>query len=313
MSETPEAPAMPKLWTGTELAGHFFPEPKWAIPNLICEGVTLLAGPPKVGKSWLSLAWALDVAEGRPVFGEPVTPGPVLYLALEDTPRRLQHRMKKVLGGDAAPAMLQIATEWRTMPDLGAEFLARWCKEHLDGRLIVIDVFAKVRGPVPHGMSAYDADYAAIGHIKKIADHFGIAVILVHHVRKASNDDFLQEVSGTNGIAGSADAVLVLRRSRGSADGLLHITGRDIAEAEKAMQLDEQTGRWNALDGPVQAYQMGDTRAAITRWLNENQAGTPAQIAEALGLDPALVRQTLSRMFKANQLTTAQGFYTLPA
>ncbi|WP_408909798.1 AAA family ATPase [Streptomyces luteolus] len=93
-----------------------------------------------------------------------------------------------------------------------SRLIAQWCERNPQARMIVIDVFAKMRGTSAPGSSAYDADYAAVGHAKRIADCYGIAIVLVHHVRKAGSDDFLAEVSGTNGLAGAADATLVLKR-----------------------------------------------------------------------------------------------------
>ena len=133
--------------------------------------------------------------------------------------------------------------------------------------MVVVDVFAKVRGRPLAGMSAYDADYAAIGYAKRLADEHAVAVVLVHHVRKAGADDFLAEVSGTNGLAGAADATLVLKRPRGEADGILYITGRDVDEAEHALRFAPETGTWALLDGPAVDYTVSGTRAAILRHL----------------------------------------------
>ena len=119
-------------------------------PGIVCKGLSLLAGPPKVGKSRLSLDLALSVAGGGKAFGAiPVRPGPVLYLALEDTPRRLKLRVGKLLGDRGVPAGLDIATDWPTLPVGGDVALATWLDAHPDVRLVVIDVFAKVRGPTP--------------------------------------------------------------------------------------------------------------------------------------------------------------------
>jgi hypothetical protein len=97
-----------------------FPEPKWAVQGVICEGVNLIAGPPKVGKSWLSLGLGLSIAAGEPAFGSIATEaGPVLYLALEDTARRLQSRMGKLLAGKPAPHGLTLATECPPLADGG--------------------------------------------------------------------------------------------------------------------------------------------------------------------------------------------------
>ncbi|MFJ9416233.1 AAA family ATPase [Streptomyces sp. NPDC101227] len=305
----PEAPAVRErprtAWTADQLMAAEFPEPKWAVPGILAEGVSLLAGPPKVGKSWLSLGLGLSVAAGGKAFDSvPVKGGPVLYLALEDTPRRLQTRMGKLLGGQKAPAGLTLVTECPPFPQGGSDAIAGWLDRNPDARMVVIDVFAKMRGQAPQGVSAYDADYVAVGYAKRIADHYGIAVVLVHHVRKMASEDFLTEVSGTNGIAGAADATLVLKRARGQADGILHVTGRDVNEAEYALSFQEASGAWHLLDGPASDHTVGDTRAAILRHVRANPGARPKDIAEALPqADGANVRRTCARMASDGQLT----------
>jgi len=169
--------------------------------------------------------------------------------------------------------------------------------------MVVIDVFAKMRGPAPPGVSAYEADYAAIARVKRIADRYGIALVLVHHVRKAASDDFLAEISGTNGLAGAADSILVLKRPRGTADGLLHITGRDVDEAERALAFQPAAGAWQLLEGPAIDHIVGDTRAVVLRFVREHPRVRPKDIATALDLDDSLVRRTCARMAEAGQLT----------
>ncbi|MEV6680839.1 AAA family ATPase [Streptomyces erythrochromogenes] len=312
----PLQPAQQRIrtaWTADELMATEFPEPKWAVPGIISEGVNLLAGPPKVGKSWLSLGLALSVAAGGTAMDTiPVEGGPVLYLALEDTPRRLQTRMGKILGSNRAPSGLTLATSCPPLPQGGNEAIAQWLDRNPEARMVVIDVFAKMRGNSAPGASAYDADYAAVGHAKRIADHYGVAMVLVHHVRKAASDDFLAEVSGTNGLAGAADATLVLKRARGQADGVLHVTGRDVDEAEYALRFYAEAGAWQLLEGPAADHTIGDSRATILRYVRENPGAAPKQIAEGTGLTSDLVRQTCSRMAKDVQLIRKDGGYVVP-
>ncbi|MFI1384256.1 AAA family ATPase [Embleya sp. NPDC020886] len=309
-AQVPAAPARIKTaWTADELMGMDFPEPRWAVPGILCEGVSLLCGPPKVGKSWMSLGLGLCVAAGGLAFDTiPVDGGPVLYLALEDTARRLQSRMGKLLAGRRAPHGLTLATSCPPLPQGGSEAIAHWLERHPDARMVVIDVFAKMRGNSAPGASAYDADYAAVGRAKALADHYGVAVVLVHHVRKAGSDDFLAEVSGTNGLAGAADATLVLKRARGQADSILHVTGRDVDEAEYALSFKPETGAWQLLDGPASDHTMGDTRAVILRHVRANPGARPKDIAAALpDVDPDTVRRTCARMADAGQLTKDPG------
>ncbi|RJL30152.1 DNA repair protein RadA [Bailinhaonella thermotolerans] len=291
-----------------------FPEPKWAVPGLLAEGVNLLAGPPKVGKSWLSLGLGLAVASGGKAFEAiDVAPGPVLYLALEDTPRRLQSRMRKMLAGRPAPAALTLSTYCPTLTDGGDEAIGRWLERHPDARMVVIDVFAKVRGKAPVGLSAYDADYTAMSRVKHLADAYGVAIVLVHHVRKMASEDFLNTVSGTNGIAGAADATLVLSRARGTADGMLQITGRDVDEAEYALSFQPACGAWHLLDGPPEDHTLTETRAAIVRYVRANPGSNPKSIADGTGLSYDNVRKTCPRMAADGQLLAdAAGRYRTP-
>jgi hypothetical protein len=301
-------------WAADELMAIEFPPPRWAVPGFLAEGLSLLAGPPKVGKSWLSLGLALNVAAGTDALGSvPVEAGPVLYLALEDTPRRLQSRMGKILDGHRAPSGLTLATMCPPLPEGGAALIGGWLTRNPDARMVVVDVFAKVRGRPPAGVSAYDGDYAAIGYAKKLADEHGVAVVLVHHVRKAASEDFLAEVSGTNGLAGAADATLVLKRPRGEADGILYITGRDVDEAEHALRFAPQTGTWALLDGPALDYTVSGTRAAILRHLRAFPGSTPRAIAEATGIGYDNVKKACQRMAADGQLITDTAGHYRPA
>jgi hypothetical protein len=310
-----KAPAIRGAWTADALMDAEFPAPRWAVPGLLAEGVTLMAGSPKVGKSWLSLGLGLAVASGgRALDMIPVEPGPVLYLALEDTARRLQSRMRIVLAGLPAPRNLTLATGCPPLTQGGDTAIAAWLDAQRGARMVVIDVFAKVRGNSAPGASAYDADYAAVSRVKRLADHYGVAVVLVHHVRKAGAEDFLAEVSGTNGLAGAADTTLVLKRARGQADAVLHATGRDIDETEWALHFHAAAGAWQLLEGPSREHTLGDTRAAVLRFVREHQGARPKEIADGLGFDGPLIRQTLSRMADAGQIRrSADGSYWLVA
>jgi hypothetical protein len=301
-SQTPPAGQLRTAWAADELMAVTFPEPRWAVPGILAEGVSLLAGPPKVGKSWLSLGLGLTVAAGGTALGRiTVTGGPVLYLALEDTPRRLQTRMSTILAGHPAPAGLTLATSCPPLTEGGDQAITAWLEHYPHARLVVIDVFAKIRGTT-RGLSAYDADYAAVGRVKHLADTYGVAVVLVHHVRKTSATDFLTEVSGTNGLAGAADATLVLKRARSQADGVLHVTGRDIDEAEYALSFQPSSGSWLLLDGPADEHALTDTRAAILRQVRTHPGSTPARIAPAINATHDNIKRTCARMAEVGQL-----------
>ena len=292
-------------WTAAELMATDFPEPRWAVPGLVAEGVTVLAGAPKAGKSWLALGLGVAIAAGGRALGAiDVDPGPALYLALEDTGRRLKTRLAKVLGPDPAPGTLTLATECPPLPLGGADLISSWIERHDGARLVVVDVLARVRGPASRDMSSYDADYRAVCLAKDVADKHRVPFVIVHHTRKAGAADFLDEVSGTQGVAGAADTVLVLKRMRGKADAVLHITGRDVEESSIALAFAADLGAWQMSDTPADEIMLGDTRAAILRYVREHEGARPKDIAEGTQLDAATVRQTARRMADDGQLDT---------
>lgn len=304
-----ETPERKTRWTDAELMAVQFPEPRWAVPGLLCEGLNLLAGAPKLGKSWLSLGLGAAIANGEPALGAiDVERGPVLYCALEDTGRRLQRRRRQMLAAGGRPAPhLTLETACPVMNQGGDALLVDWLEENPHARLVIIDTFEKMRGADPPGSSAYAADYRAAARFKTIADHYGVPFLLIHHVRKQGAEDFQAQVSGTNGLTGAVDAVMVLDRARGQADGVLHVTGRDVEETDYAMSFDATAGAWTQLDGPAGDHLMHDTRALIVRFVRDYPGSKPAAIAHALDLNRDTARQTCRRMAEQGQLRAAAG------
>lgn len=312
-------------WTAAELLSTLLPEPKWAVTGVIAEGVSILAGPPKVGKSWLAANIAVDVASenGVALGGIKVLQGDVLLLSLEDTARRLQGRLRKMLNGRPAPARLAIATEWPALDDGGIEQLDRWLTSHSGARLVVVDVLAKVRGRTTSNGNAYAEDYAVMNQLKMVADRHQVAVLVVTHVRKMGAVDFLEQVSGTNGIAGAADCTIVLSRSRGEFAGELNITGRDVEEASYAMVWRPDAGRWD-LDGnglaeaSAAAHRaeisqgLGDRSVEIITFIDQHPKGVRAgQVAEHLQIDADKVRPYLQRLEETGRIDKpSRGLYT---
>lgn len=300
-------------WTAAELLSTDFPPPRWAVPGIVAEGLNLFAGSPKVGKSWLSLGLGVATATGGKALGRiDVDQGEALYLALEDTPRRLKSRLERITAGHPHPLLsaLTIATECPPLPSGGDQRIADWLDRHRDARLVVIDVLSKVRGTPGRDVPQYDADYAAIAQAKKLADTYAVPIIVVHHTRKMAATDFLDEVSGTQGITGAADSTIVLKRMRGQADGILYLTGRDVEEAEYALAFHADLGSWELLDTPVAEVKLGDTRRAILGYVRDHEGARPKEIADGTDLDAATVRQTARRMADDGQLDTdGQGRY----
>lgn len=229
------------MW-GWELEAFDAPPIEWIVEDLIPEGLTILAGKPKVGKSWMGFGLASAVAEGTEYLGQPVPKGKALYLALEDTLPRLKRRLKIMQGDEPFPADLRVETLWPKCPDAATQIVS-FMGENPATKIVVIDTLAKVRHEAgDRARGTYQDDYAALGDLKRVADHFHIAVIVVHHTRKDGADDVLDQVSGTTGLAGAADTILVLGKDR------LEGRGRDLEDdIAYDVVLDRDQCQWRIL------------------------------------------------------------------
>jgi hypothetical protein len=304
----------PVGFTAMELLAMDLPEPAWTIPGILPQGFGLLCGKPKDGKSMLTLNAGLGVAHGGQVLGQKVEYGEVLALCLEDSPRRLQSRITTMLQGDAPPASLNLMVEWPRLDNGGIEHLDNWITQHPDCRLVIVDTLARVRERMKGNGHLYYDDYQAVGPLKALADAYDIAILAVHHLRKSeSSVDLLDDVSGSTGLTGAADAVLLLKRSRGRSDAELTIIGRDLEDTELAVDFDATTATW-ILKGPAAEYRESCERAAILEVVR--QAGEsigPKAIAEAVDKNENTIKTLVSRMVKAGTLEKhGRGLYTLP-
>jgi hypothetical protein len=294
-------PEMPKVWTPDELLVTEFPDPKWAVPNLIPEGLTILAGAPKQGKSWLCYNLTLAIASGGVAVGSiPVEPGEVLYLSLEDTPRRLKARLKKLTHDWPQFKMprAQIVTSWPRIGHGGLKLLKFWLGAHPECRLVIIDTLQKIRNEQSgQGRNAYEEDYGVASAIKQVADEFGIAILVVHHLRKMTSDDIYERVSGSNGLTGAADGVMIIKRERGKADAVLFASGRDVEETELAIKFDPANATWSLI-GDAAVFRQSTERQAIARILKETQrAMDPTEVSQLIpGSKPANVKRLLYLM-----------------
>jgi hypothetical protein len=252
------------------------------IESAIPEGMSILAGKPKLGKSWMAMALGLDVALGTKALGQlGVQSGDVLYLALEDTRHRLRRRLLKLLPNGERPTRMYFQTTWPRQDQGGLEAIEEFLIAHPDTRLIVIDTWAKFRPAKGGNKDAYELDYLHASEVKAIADKYHIAIVIVCHCRKVPADDPVDSVSGTLGLTGCADAVLVLKRERGQHDAALFVTGRDIEEQELALRWNATTARW-ALLGGADEYRISRERAQIMEVLRK--AGRPLSPTEAAPL-----------------------------
>lgn len=299
----------PLIKTLDELLSIQFPPLRWIVPDLIPPGLTFLVAPTKTGKSFLSLQLGFAAASGGEFLGQRLEPAGVLYVALEDSERRLQDR-ERLLRGGAGLSNFHYATEWDILTDSGLEDLEQFLDEEPSVRLVMFDTWGRVR--TPHGKYSYGRDVHDLKDLQRLTLDREIAVVLVHHTNKNSEaSDYTDTASGTMAVVGTADTALFLNRPRGMAIGSLKATGRDILEVAYAVEFRPEDGGW-FLIGDLEQYQQSEQRKAIIEHLKATGVPMgPKQIADALGKNVSTTTNLLIKMVSAGQVKKeGPGKYT---
>jgi hypothetical protein len=303
---TPKEDWRAHVFTAASLKEKKFEPISYLVPLLIPEGVTILAGKPKVGKSWFALDLALALAGGRYVLGDiHLMDGDVLYAALEDNERRLRSRVERILTQNEQkwPDRLTLTTQWRRLDAGGVADAKEWAASVARPRLIILDTLAGVRGDRNNKDTTYEGDYRALQELQKWTGEVGLGALILHHTRKMESDDPIDSVSGTLGLAGCVDTVAVLARTgKGTT---LYIRGRDVEEQEKAIVFNKETCRWTIL-GEAEEVQRSQTRQKILTLLDDvslvKEALGPKEIALQTYISENTVNQRLIGMLRDEEI-----------
>ncbi|MCI1963289.1 MAG: AAA family ATPase [Ancrocorticia sp.] len=305
---------------GTWLDAQEFPPLQWAVKGVIPEGMGLVVGPPKLGKSWFVLGIGLAIAEGGCAFGKiRVEQRPFLYAALEDSAKRMQRRTQHLTFGQALPEAFEFFTE-PPAPGTITAVIDAWLNLHPNG-VVALDTLGRVMPPAKPGQTTYERDYQVGAALKSLADHHpGSSLLVVHHTRKMASTDFMDATSGTNGLNGSADFTIVLERVRGEESARIKLTGRDVEEAEYAAHVSD--GFWQ-LDGDTltdsariarsreDSEGLGNDSAAVVEFVGQHPEGVGSpEVALYMGWEKNKARSYLSRLCDANRIKKVRrGIY----
>ena len=276
------------------------------IENFLYPGVYLLAGAPKIGKSFLVAQIAYHVSVGKELWGYIVHPGTVLYLALEDDERRLQNRMFRMFDVEGT-SDLYFATHAKMIGRGLDEQLEGFIGEHRDTRLIIIDTLQKVRETVKDAYS-YANDYEIIGRLKTFAGKYGICVLLVHHTRKQPAGDSFEMISGTTGLLGCADGALLMQKEkRTSYTATLDVVGRDQPDQRLYLIKDPEHLNWELdhTENELWKQQPDALLNAVAKLVSAESPeweGSPTELSEILSQDIAANRLTKHLNVNAGRL-----------
>lgn len=298
------------------------PPLKWAIPDLLPEGLGFIVGEPKAGKSFFVLNLCMSLVSGQPVLGKiPIKKFNVLYAALEDSERRLQDRMNRFLDGQPYGddwMDIHIWTQWHQHDEdgvllkSGEERLIEYLEANSETRLVILDVYQRVkRKNVKRNDNMYEADYDEMTYWKVLADKYHISLLMVHHTNKSKDTgDSARQVSGSQGIMGGLDLHMHLHRDLDKKTnvpmktGSLEWRGRDVEPRKIMLEFDSNRQAWEMMEsGFALHFPEGSTKRMIANTLAAHavEGMTPAQMADATDLKRNSANQAMFRM-------AAEGF-----
>ena len=305
-----------------EILDMEFTDPVFLVDGLLSNGLHILAGPSKSGKSWLALWMAHRISTGQPIWDHPVRQGEVLYLSLEDPLARVQRRLMEVTNGTTGK--IWVVTEAEMIGNGLEEQLIGFLSEHPGIRLVLIDTLQKVRD-MKSVQYCYAGDYSTMSSLKNIADRFGIAILLIHHTRKQPSSDPFDMISGTTGLMGCADSSFVLlKESRISVCAELFGTGRDIEDLHLSLRFSAEQKCWELVDShPVREEPSRFDRILqlVRDFSTENPAwkGTASALLSALkerepdlDLAPNVLVRVLNSGASALQSIYKVAYHSLP-
>jgi RecA-family ATPase len=308
-TSTVKSPRLDEEYSFRDLRQTRFAPLNWVVDGLIVEGLTILAARPKLCKSWMVLDIAIAAASGGKALTDiPCDKMVALYYALEDNPRRLKRRARRLVGQDVWARDLYIRHKLDRLDRGGLDDIRDWVEER-GADLVIIDTYNHIRPPRKGNEEPYSADYACLSKLQALAAELHIAIVIVHHVRKAEAVDPMDMITGSTGLQAAADTLLVMARD--SEGVVLNGRGRDLEEEiEKAMSFDRETCRWRILGEAGDVRRSPERKAIIDALRRVGKPIGPNDIAEAVGRPYGSVRKMLMIMSKAGEVNkTARGLY----
>ena len=297
-----------------ELIESAIEAPRWIITGLLPEGLTLLVAKPKAGKSWLCQNLSLSIAKGTNALGHfPTQRSTTLNLCLEDNHRRMRERLSMMLKDDSPPGNHLIACQWLPFDKGGIDALHKILESNRDIKLVTIDTFGRFRPRRGRTDDIYSSDYADLEQLHSLASLYELGILLVHHSRKETSEDAVDNILGSTALSGASDSLLILKRqSRMDSNAVLYVSGRDIPDQEHALSF--ESGIWTYSGNPLEINLTAERRQIRDAIKNAGNPLGPTQIAQLTGKKVSAIANLLSRMVDAGELrkSVSLGKYALP-
>jgi hypothetical protein len=280
-----------------DLCQTTFPPTDWIIQGLLPAGLTLLAGKLRTGKSHLARQLAFSVATGQLALDKfPTTRATVLYLGLDDIPRRMVEHAQQQLHACPPPHTFFWQNSWPLLTNGGLNALETWLQQNPTTRLVVIDPLSQLH---PHTQKP-SQNATILSSLKRIADTYHLSILLTHHIRQSNPKDPLSALSNTPELATIPDCVMLMHPNSTDHTTTIHISGYDLEPRTLDLTFDSNDSRWTISPDSFSGYNLTPQRIDILNVLHT--AGhplSPSEIAIALNREPARISRLLYSMVRS--------------
>ena len=281
----------------------------WLVENIIAPGLTIIAGKSKIGKSWLVLHLSYCIEKGEEFLGRKCAKGDVLHYSLEDGKRRIKTRWDKMcIQPDQTYYQFRDRKPKIPILTMGLEEeIEDWANNIPNPKMVVIDVYVKVKKTISKSLNAYENDNYNLQNLQTLAIKYNIGIVLVHHTKKGSENDVFDEINGSAGIQSNMDSMIVLASSRKAGkNSVFHCIPKDAEQLEFEVGMNEQM-IWED-KGPVGSTSLTMLQERIVKVVNELYAGNPAlgDDAEESGT-PVKAKDIIERIKADDELTEKSG------
>jgi hypothetical protein len=286
---------------------------QWVVEGVVpLEGVTMIVSPPKAGKSILALNIIVANAIRSKILGyfKPTAPFDTLYIDLEGTKRRTRQRIMNLLGNKPIPASISVVYKWPRIETGGLSKLYDYATYHPGTKLFIIDTYGKIQRKSKSNADlgySYKKDVEEIDVFSKFCEEMKVSVILIHHTKKTETDDWVSMVSGTYGISGSVDTLLLLKRNKGEFQATLCVTGRDVEERRYKLNTNMNKQRMNIIGEETdEDSELTDAQRDIVLCLQAHgEPASPKELSEMIGKTVGSVKRLLANMVEDGKIIRA--------
>lgn len=303
MNQSEKTPKTLTTLDGNTLMAQAFAPLRFSVDKILPHGLFILAGSPKIGKSWLSLDLCQAVATGGKLWDYQAEQGDVLYLALEDNYHRLQNRLKQMEVEQLDISRLHMATASFGLQDGLLEQISNFVAANPGTNLIAIDTLEHIRNG-EQTSNLYACDYRDMNRLREITNKHPLTLLLIHHTRKMYDPDPLNTISGSTGLIGAVDGVFVLEKAKRTGEGAkLTIANRDTEGFCFNLRFAKEVCRWEFVGNSTEGDDDEDALICLLDdFLKDDWSGTATELCSELskaGSSFDLTPATLTKKLKA--------------